>query len=208
MRLDEYFIFLTRKYLLEKCFMKKDDFIQLKDEELVSLIAHDKHSELFQILYDRYHSRVLDKCYSLLKDKKLAGEFVQDIFSKVYEKLESFKGISSFSSWLYAITYNHCIEYLRIKRRLHYPEWNRNSALPEIIDEQDEDLSEIKYERLLKILDIIHPEEKVLLLMKYKDNMSLRLIQGTLKISESAVKMRLKRARARVMYLYNKLYKD
>ncbi len=188
--------------------MRTRDYIRFKDEELVGLITNDKRSELFQILYERYKTRVLDKCYSLLKDKKLAGEFVQDIFSKVFEKLEGFKGISSFSSWLYAITYNHCIEYFRVKRKLHYPEWNRNSVLPEIIDEQEEDLSEIKYERLLKIFDIIHPEEKVLLLMKYKDNMSLKLIQTTLKISESAVKMRLKRARARVLYLYNTLYKD
>jgi RNA polymerase sigma factor (sigma-70 family) len=160
------------------------------------------------LLYDRYHSKVLDKCYSLLKDKSLANEFVQDIFSKVFEKLESFRGISSFSSWLYAITYNHCIEYLRIKKKLHYPDWNRNSILPEIIDEETEDFTGIRLERLMKILDIIHPEEKALLLMKYKDNLSVRLIQSALKISESAVKMRLKRAKARVFYLYKKLYHD
>ena len=143
-----------------------------------------------------------------MKDKILAHEFVQDIFSKVFEKLESFKGISSFSSWLYAITYNHCIEYLRVKKRLHYPEWNRNSVLPEIIDEETEDITGIRYERLVNILDIIHPEEKALLLMKYKDELSVKLIQSALKISESAVKMRLKRARARVIYLYKKLYND
>lgn len=160
------------------------------------------------MLYERYHSKVLDKCYSLLKDKSLANEFVQDIFSKVFEKLESFRGISSFSSWLYAITYNHCIEYLRVKKKLHYPDWNRNSILPEIIDEEAEDLTGIRLERLMKILDIIHPEEKALLLMKYKDNLSVRLIQSALKISESAVKMRLKRAKARVLYLYKKLYHD
>lgn len=188
--------------------MKSDDFKGFKDEEIVGLITHDKRVELFQVLFDRYSSRVLDKCYSLLKNKKLAGEFVQDIFSKVFEKLDGFRGVSSFSSWLYAITYNHCIEYLRTKKKLHYPAWNRNSIIPEIIDEQEEDFSEIKYERLLNIFDIIHPEEKVLLLMKYKDNMSLKLIQSTLKISESAVKMRLKRAKSRVIYLYNKLYKD
>jgi RNA polymerase sigma factor (sigma-70 family) len=163
---------------------------------------------LFKLLYDRYNSKVLDKCYSLLKDKSLANEFVQDIFSKVFEKLESFKGVSSFSSWLYAVTYNHCIEYLRVKKKLHYPDWNRNSFLPEIIDEQTEDFTGIRYERLTKILDIIHPEEKALLLMKYKDNLSVKLIQSALRISESAVKMRLKRAKARVIYLYNKLYRD
>ena len=188
--------------------MKTDAFMSYKDEEIVDLITLGKNSELFQLLYDRYNSKVLDKCYSLLKDKSLANEFVQDIFSKVYEKLDSFRGVSSFSSWLYAVTYNHCIEYMRVKKKLHYPDWNRNSILPEIIDEQTEDFTDIRYERLTKILDIIHPEEKALLLMKYKDNLSVKLIQSALKISESAVKMRLKRAKARVIYLYNKLYRD
>ncbi|MFO7656219.1 MAG: sigma-70 family RNA polymerase sigma factor [Bacteroidales bacterium] len=180
----------------------------LKDEEVISLIKHESKTELFQVLYDKYQAKVADKCYSILKDKIKAREFMQDIFSKVYEKLDSFRGTSSFSSWLYAVTYNHCIEYLRTKKKLHYPQWNQNSMLPEIIDEHEEDFTELKYERLLKVIDIIHPEEKVLLLMKYKDNLSLKLIQSTLKISESAAKMRLKRARARVMYLYNQLYKD
>lgn len=188
--------------------MKIDEFLAYSDEAVVDLITIEKKTELFQLLYERYHSKVLDKCYSLLKDKSLANEFVQDIFSKVFEKLESFRGISSFSSWLYAITYNHCIEYLRVKKKLHYPDWNRNSILPEIIDEEAEDLTGIRLERLMKILDIIHPEEKALLLMKYKDNLSVRLIQSALKISESAVKMRLKRAKARVLYLYKKLYHD
>lgn len=188
--------------------MKIDEYLAYSDEAVIDLITIEKKTELFQLLYERYHSKVLDKCYSLLKDKSLANEFVQDIFSKVFEKLESFRGISSFSSWLYAITYNHCIEYLRVKKKLHYPDWNRNSILPEIIDEEAEDLTGIRLERLMKILDIIHPEEKALLLMKYKDNLSVRLIQSALKISESAVKMRLKRAKARVLYLYKKLYRD
>ncbi len=179
-----------------------------KDEEIIALILHEKKHDLYKVLYSRYHDKVLDKCYSLLRDRNLADEFVQDIFSKVFEKLEGFRGISSFSSWLYAITYNHCIEYLRIKHKLHYPDWNRENILPEIIDEQVEDFTGIRYERLLKVMDLIHPEEKALLLMKYQDNLSVKLIESALRISESAVKMRIKRAKARLIYLYNRLYKD
>lgn len=188
--------------------MNTSDYSTYKDDEIIAFILHKGKPDLYKIIYDRYRDKVLDKCYSLIKDKKLATEFVQDIFSKVFEKLEGFKGISSFSSWLYAITYNHCIEYLRVKQKLHYPDWNRKNELPEIIDEQEEDLTDIKYERLMKILEMIHPEEKALLLMKYKDNLSVKLIETVLRISESAVKMRLKRAKARVIYLYNKLYRE
>jgi RNA polymerase sigma factor (sigma-70 family) len=125
----------------------------ITDEQVLKEILNGE-TGYYEILYHRYREKVLDKCYSILKDRQLAVEFTQDIFSKVYEKLNGFKGKSSFSSWLYAITYNHCIEYLRHKKKLHYPEWNRNHELPELIDEIDESfLQEIRFERLMKILE-------------------------------------------------------
>jgi RNA polymerase sigma-70 factor (ECF subfamily) len=107
---------------------------------------------------------VLDKCYSLLKDRNLAEEFTEDIFSKVFEKLNGFKNNSAFSSWLYSITYNHCIDYLREKKKLHYPEWNSQNEMPEIIDDNNDDTPIINYDDLLKIMEMIHPEEKALLM--------------------------------------------
>lgn len=179
-----------------------------RDEDLVrDVVAGNK--DTFKILYSRYSRKVLDKCFSILKDRDLAHEAQQEIFSKVYEKLPGYQGRSSFSSWLYSITYNHCIEYLRHRKKLHYPEWNRNHELPEIIDEIPEsETSGIRYDRLLKIMDMIHPEEKALLIMKYQDNIPLKLIMSTFRISESAAKMRIKRARARVMYLYKNQFPE
>jgi RNA polymerase sigma-70 factor (ECF subfamily) len=55
-------------------------------------------------------------------------------------------------------------------------------------------------------MEMIHPEEKALLLMKYQDNLSGKQIAQTLRISEDAVKMRLKRARTRVIYLYKQQF--
>ena len=157
-------------------------------------------------MYERYFDKVLGKCYGFVKDRKLAEELTEDIFSKVYEKLSSFKQISSFSSWLYSVTYNHCIEYLRQKQKLHYPEWSRNNRILEINDEPEEIIEEIEYDKVMLILELIHPEEKALLLMKYKDELSMKQIGASLRISEDAAKMRLKRARARVVYLYTKNY--
>lgn len=181
----------------------------LSDEEIIKLVVESKNNKLLEVLWNRYSKKVTDKCYSLVKDHHLAEEFTTEIFSKVIEKLDGFQGISTFSTWLYAITYNHCIEYLRLKKRLHYPDWNRRNELPDLVDEiEEEDLTDIRYDRMMKILDMIHPEEKTLLLMKYKDHAPLKLIQSTLQISESAAKMRIKRAKARVGYLYKKLYSD
>ncbi len=186
--------------------MKYDTLKSFSDEEIISKIFSDNETNYFEILYRRYYKKVLDKCYSILKNNKLAADLTEDIFSKTFEKLKTFKKISSFSSWLYSITYNHCIDYLRYKKKLHYPNWNREHEIPEIIDESEEYLNEINYDNLLVIMDLIHPEEKALLLMKYQDNLSLKQISQSLRISEDAAKMRLKRARTRILYLYKKRF--
>jgi len=184
----------------------KSKYIHKSDEEIVQLIIHSGDKELFELLYSRYFKKVRDKSFSFIKDSKLSEEFANDILTKAYEKIHGFKGNSSFSSWLYSITYNYCIDYLRVKKKLHYPEWNSSNEIPEIIDESETDFEETNYENLLVILELIHPEEKVILLMKYQDNLPIKEIAKTLRISEDAVKMRLKRARTRVIYLYNKKF--
>ncbi len=188
--------------------MNNDHQRLLRDEEIVAIIVQENKIALFQIIYDRYSKKVLDKAFGLLKNKELAEDAVQNIFEKTYEKLASFKGNSSFSSWLYSITYNYCIDFLRVKNKLHYPDWNNNNEIPEIIDETEEDLTEINYSRLMKILNMIHPEEKALLLMKYNDELPINQIGKSLRISESAAKMRIKRARARVVFMYKKMYAE
>lgn len=178
----------------------------LTDEELVDKIIGERKNELFAVLYNRYFPKVNNKCYSFFKDKQKSEEFANDILSKAYEKLESFKGKSSFSSWLYSITYNSVIDYLRKKKQLHYPNWNQENELPEILDESDSEIEEISYENLLQVFEKIHPEEKALLMMKYQDLLSIKEIAVSLSTSEDAVKMRLKRARTRVVYLYFKMF--
>ena len=178
----------------------------LVDNELIIRILEGSCSECFRVLYDRYYKKVLDKCYSMVKDRVTAEVLTEDIFSKVFEKLQSFGQRSSFSSWLYSVTYNHCIDFLREKKLLHYPDWNRENEIPEIIDDTEEISQEINYGNLMKIMEQIHPEEKALLLMKYQDNLSIKQISSALRISEAAAKMRLKRAKTRVIYLYTNKY--
>ena len=183
-----------------------ENLSHLKDDELISGIRSGNHSGSFEELYKRYYPKVLDKCYSFVKKRQVARDLADDVFSKVYEKLPSFRQLSSFSSWLYSITYNHCIDYLREEKKLHYANWNRDNELPEIIEDPEEMVEEISYDNLMTILELIHPEEKALLLMKYKDDLTIKQISAALRISEDATKMRLKRARTRVLYLYTRKY--
>lgn len=186
----------------------KETYNHLKDEDLAKRIISGEAPELFAVLHHRYHHKINDKVFGFIKDRAKSEEFTNDILSRIYEKLPGFKGNATFSSWVYSITYNYCIDYLRFQKKLHYPEWNKNNDIPEIPDEAEEDLSGVTYENLLKILEMIHPEEKALILMKYQDDLSLKQIASTLRISEDAVKMRLKRARTRIIFFYKKHFQD
>ncbi len=188
--------------------MLNKTILNLKDEEIAHRIIEERRAEMFEILYKRYQPKVYDKVFSFIKDRQKSEEFTNDILTKVYEKLPGYKGNSAFSSWVYSITYNYCIDYLRFQKKLHYPDWNKNNEIPEIPDETEEDLSGVTYDNLLKILEMVHPEEKALILMKYQDELSLRQIASTLRISEDAVKMRLKRARTRIVFYYKQHFQD
>jgi len=186
--------------------MNELNFNKLSDEELVKNIVLEQKKELFGILFNRYFSIIKNRCYGFVKNKSVAEELANDILSKAFEKIDGFKGKSSFSSWLYSISYNAIIDFLRKKKQVHYPNWNMQNELPEIIDESDTDISELSYEKLIEVLEKIHPEEKALLLMKYQHELPVKEIAAALSISEDAVKMRLKRARARVVYIYYKMF--
>ena len=86
---------------------------QLSDEELVSEIIKTKDSTLFAILYDRYAPKVYNKCLGFAKSKVQAEDLTHDIFIKLYVKLNSFKGTSKFSTWLYSFTYNFCVNFVQ-----------------------------------------------------------------------------------------------
>lgn len=187
--------------------MQKEFHEELSDEEVVERLKSGASTRYFEVIYHRYRKRVLDKCYGLVKNRSLAEELCEDIFSKVFEKLPGFKQKSSFSTWLYSITYNHCIDFLREKKKLHYPSWNKEQEMTNI-PEEEEPLTNVDFDNLLTVLELIHPEEKALLMMKYMDNLSLKQIGNSLRISENATKMRLKRARTRLLYLYEQKYSD
>lgn len=185
------------------------EFLSVSDEDLISLILKERDKVHFKVLYERYYGKVLNKCYSFIKNRDLSVELATDIMARAFEKLDTFKGNSSFSTWLYAITYNNCIDYLREKKKLHYPEWNRKQELPDISEAEEVDESDkISYEFLVELMEKLHAEEKALLLMKYQDDMSLKQISGSMRITESAVKMRLKRAKTRLLYLYKTSTKE
>jgi RNA polymerase sigma-70 factor (ECF subfamily) len=183
-------------------FKKKHKIEDLTDDEIIDLIINQKKTDYFQHLYLRYSPVVYNKCIALANDKDIAKDLTHDIFLKVFLNLSNFKGKSQFSTWLYSITYNFCIDFLKKERN----QIEKTEEIDDITDEQDEiyekQLLAIKVDKLQQVLDSISIENKSILLMKYQDDYSIKEIQEILNISESAVKMRIKRAKSKAIDAY------
>ena len=85
----------------------------MKDEQIVKIYALTQANPCFAILYKRYSRKVFAKCISMLKDEAKAGDATQDIFLKIFLNLSKFNFKSRFSTWIYSITYNYCIDFIR-----------------------------------------------------------------------------------------------
>ncbi len=185
-----------------------DPYKDISDEELVKKIVEKKDSTMFGLLYDRYSKMVYNKCYGFAKSQKEAEDLTQDVFLMLFVKLGSFKGTSKFSTWLYSFTYNFCVNYVnRDKGRKISDKANsiEDTEYKLSVEVTDESLLDLQVEKLKKALELIEPEEKTLLLLKYQDGVSIKELETLMEIGSSAVKMRLKRAKARVIEIYNSL---
>jgi RNA polymerase sigma factor (sigma-70 family) len=171
---------------------------KLSDEEIVTLFIDTQKNIYFEQIYDRYADKIYRKCMSFVKDEAKAEDFTHDIFLKLVLNIASYKESAKFSTWLYSITYNYCIDQGRVAKK--YTESPLEHHFDIIDDDEEAELAELEGQRLRKALQQIVPEEKSM--MKYQDELSIKEIANTLKISESAVKMRLLRAKEKLKKVY------
>ncbi|MBK7938630.1 MAG: sigma-70 family RNA polymerase sigma factor [Lewinellaceae bacterium] len=180
----------------------------LTDSELISLYLRDQNTVYFTQLYNRYKGKVFAKCISMLADEGLARDATQDIFIKVLLNLSRFTEQSSFSTWVYSITYNYCIDMIRRKKKvpLIFTEDIGKVSKETEAEIPDSVLLEMKQERLAKVLEHLPPGDKAILMMKYIDDLQIRDIGDILGKSESAIKMQIMRAKQKAQSIYDELF--
>lgn len=189
----------------------KESIHNLSDEALVEVIVKTSDTLMFEVLYDRFANLVYNKCYGFANGEDEAKDLTQDVFLRVFVKLGSFKGNSKFSTWLYAFTYNHCVNYVTRNTAKKIEKNSINSDYIENIGEDVDDAREfqnMKVEQLKTVMELISPDEKMILLLKYQDNLSIKELCEALDIGESAVKMRLKRAKEKLVQKYENYKTD
>ena len=177
------------------------------DEELVNSIRTNDRNALGE-LYNRYYKKVFSKCYSLCKKQEEAFDLAQEALMKAFDNIHSFKGESSFSTWLYTITHRHCLAALKKNGRFQFHPLVDNF----LGDEEKNDPSPAAEENTEKaeqelimysLINALPERERELLNLKYLQGESIENLQVLLNISSSAVKMRLKRTREKLNALYS-----
>ena len=171
------------------------------DENLLIARILDGHTEDFGYFLERYSQETFAIVVRLVPQQEDAEELVQDAFVRAFNRLETFEGRSSFSTWICRIAYTTAVSWLR-KRRMKYLSIDDRPQLSDTeVDEAFDDESRI--EELTRAITLLKPDEQTLITLYYYDNRPLSDIAYILDAEPNTLATRLHRIR-RKLYLLMK----
>jgi RNA polymerase sigma-70 factor (ECF subfamily) len=174
-------------------------------EHIAKILSGDSKS--FEILVNQYKNMVFSLALQMVKNKEEAEEVAQDSFIKVFKSLNKFKGDSKFSTWLYRITYNTCLD--RIKK---YKKSNQTYYINEItinqissVDSALENLELQERNEIIKnCMQQLAEKDRFLLTLYYFDELSLEEISKVIHKNYNQVRINLYRCRKKLASILKK----
>mgnify|MGYP006276233649 FL=1 len=167
--------------------------------EIVRIIEGIKREEEWACrqLIDSYGDRILRVAYGILKDKQLAEDTVQEVFLKVFRKIDQHNSDRSFDSWLYTITVNQCRNKMRkwTFKKLFFVD--QFLGFNERSDEKVEEtiLQDEKAQILHKEIRRLKAKYREVIILYYYEDLSVKEIGEVLDVKENTIKTRLRRGR-------------
>lgn len=163
------------------------------------VIAGDTNA--FSALVDRYKNLVFTLALRMLKNREEAEEVSQDAFVKVYKSLTKFKGDSKFSTWIYKVTYNTCLDRLKKNKRqqntVAIDEFTEHHI--KTLDNALETMEREERKRAIKnCLELLPSEDSFLLTLYYFEEQSLEDIAKITGLSANNIKVKLFRSRKKL----------
>lgn len=172
----------------------------IEDQHYINLILNG-NSNAFSVLVDRYKDIVFSLCIRMLKNREEAEEISQDTFIKVYKTFDKFKGDCKFSTWIYKIAYNSCLDRLK-KNKKYFNDVSINEFTEHQVKTLDNALDNLELkERDQAIQDciaLLPSEESFLLTLYYFEEQSLDEISKTMNLKPNNVKVKLFRSRKKL----------
>ena len=177
------------------------------DRELVRR-AQSEDKEAFEELVRRHQHRVFAVAGGILRRREDVEDISQQVFLKAYFSLKRFDQRAAFSTWLYKITVNECWDLLRKKkvRPLVYEsdmseEQARQAMASEEKNSQVPDISDrlAARQRVERLLEGLEERDRLMLILKEVEGFAVQEIAEVLDLNANTVKVRLFRARRRVI---------
>ena len=170
----------------------------LIDSDLVEL-AQNGNSQAFDTLAERYRLKITRLAFRYVNDADTALDLVQDIFFKVFRNLSHFRGDAKFSSWLFRLAVNDCIDHIR---RLKTRKEHSLSAIQErgfdVADPRHSAKTTLEkadsQSRAKAALDRLPSSQRTVVVMKIFEEMTFEQIAEILEQPQSTVKSRLYKA--------------
>ncbi len=190
--------------------------LKASDAELVTEIQSGD-SDAFEILMQRYVTKVFGLATRVTRNPEDAEEVLQDVFTTVHRKINAFQGKSSFSSWLYRIAMNSSLMKLRKRRNDRHvhiedvvPDYMNSALLKTHELNGGDEISE--RQRLMNALeDAIRrlPDDyRPVFVLRDIDGLTSKQVGKMLKLSIPAVKSRLHRSRLMLRRRLLPLYRE
>jgi RNA polymerase sigma-70 factor (ECF subfamily) len=159
----------------------------------------------FTYIIDLHKDKAFNLAFRICCNREDAEEIAQDSFLKAYRALGSFKRKSSFSTWLYRIVYNTAVSFVRVKKREilsldDFPADTRDFMGTGISEEAAE--TEYRKSLINFAFQKISEEDRSLITLHYYEDMSTEEISEVTGISRSNVKVKLFRARLKMLQIF------
>jgi RNA polymerase sigma-70 factor (ECF subfamily) len=169
----------------------------IENESSLTAAAQRGDADAFTRLMEAYQRPVFNLCYRMLGNPEDAEDAAQESFLRAYHNIRKYDGGRPFSTWLLSIAAHYCIDQIR-KRRMALISLEDTPGLdvPDAVPGMESRLSLKEEQRRVRaILDTLEPTDRAAVIMYYWYDFSYDEICQALRLTESAVKSRLHRAR-------------
>jgi RNA polymerase sigma factor (sigma-70 family) len=202
---------INQSYTIDKKEQKRAESIREDHEIIKKALEGDQDS--YTRLMKKYHDPVFSLVFKIIHDKEEIEDLVQETFIKAFGSLKSFNENYSFSTWIFKIASNNCIDYMRKKKlktlsidmTIEQEEGESSFELPDPSYETDKNLIEEQRKKIIQDAINSLPEKyKVVIQMRHQEEKNYDEISEILCMPIGTVKAHIFRARE----MLNKYLKD
>lgn len=155
----------------------------------------------FATLVDKHKDMVFTICVKIVRKSEDAEELAQDVFMKIYDKLDTFRGDARFSTWLYRIAYNAAISKTR-KRRLEVEALDDYTINNYSVDDVKEELQSVDKEEqqvlLKQAMESLSEDDYLIIKLFYLKELPVKDISDITGLSQANIKVKLHRIRKKM----------